>query len=167
MKVVKADENHIPVINKIAYGSWYIGYAEILSKDQIDYMLEMMYSPESLRKQMSEGHIFCLAYDEKLLEYAGFISFEHNYNKQPKTKIHKLYVLPSYQGVGLGKLLMEVVETETINQNNNIITLNMNRYNRALFFYKFLGFMIAGSEDIDIGNGYVMNDYILEKDLTV
>lgn len=167
MKVVKADESHIPVIIKIAYRTWYTAYAEILSKDQIDYMLEMMYTPESLQTQMSEGHKFRLAYDEELQEYAGFISFEHNYNQQSKTKLHKLYILPCYQGMGVGKLLADIVETEAIKQDNHLILLNVNRSNKALFFYKFIGFVIVGNEDINIGNGYEMNDYILEKSLRV
>lgn len=165
MKIIKATEEHIPVINKIAHGTWYIGYGEILSKAQIDYMLEMMYTPDSLLNQLNKGHIFFIIYDDHSGEYVGFISFEHDYKYQSKTKIHKLYVLPFYQGMGLGKLLMEAVEAEAIKKKNNGITLNMNRYNRALFFYKVLGFMIVGSEDIDIGNGYEMNDYIMEKDL--
>jgi ribosomal protein S18 acetylase RimI-like enzyme len=71
-------------------------------------------------------------------------------------------VLPSEQGKGLGKLLIDKAIEIAIAQNQKAIFLNVNKYNKARFFYEKLGFTIVKDEVIDIGNGYVMDDYVME-----
>ena len=166
IRIVEASKNDIETIRQVAFDTWPSTFGIILSQDQIDYMLDMMYSIESLTSQMiAKKHLFLLAYsDEKCV---GFISYELDYKKQAITKIHKIYVLPQTQGNGIGKLLLSDVKRIAIENNNTALSLNVNRENPAIDFYKKLGFEIADKEDIDIGNGFLMEDYIMECDLCI
>lgn len=166
MEIIKAESEHIAVIKKIATKTWAITYGNILSQEQISYMLDMMYSDAALKKQMIEQkHSFFLIKSKESDDYKGFVSCEVNYNNQPKTKIHKLYVLPQSQVSGLGKALVNQAIKVAKIADNYALTLNVNKFNKSIGFYRRVGFTIVGEEDIDIGNGYLMEDYILEKQL--
>lgn len=73
--------------------------------------------------------------------------------------------MPDAQGKGLGKILIEETESQAIKKRNSKLLLNVNRQNKARLFYEKLGFKIAYSEDIEIGNGYLMNDYVMVKEV--
>lgn len=163
MNIIKASTEDIATINRLAHETWPDTFAEILTESQIAYMLNMMYSPVSLKKQMENGQHFLLA--EEGQKYYGYASYELNYKGSAKTKLHKIYVHPSSQGKGVGKLLMDSVIDESLKNGIGILSLNVNRYNKALHFYKKIGFEVVGEENIDIGQGYLMEDYILEKTL--
>jgi ribosomal protein S18 acetylase RimI-like enzyme len=163
MEIRKAQINDIKSIQKIAFDTWPSAYGDILEQAQIDYMLDLMYSEEVLEKQMNESQTFLIIKEEKL--DLAFVSFETNYDNQPQTKIHKIYISPAAQGKGLGKILIEETERQAINKRNERILLNVNRQNKARFFYEKIGFKIAYSEDIEIGNGYLMNDFVMVKEV--
>lgn len=165
MHIEKAGIKDIPLIRNIATTAWTKTYGEILSSEQSMYMLDMMYSDESLSDQMQNGQYFILIRNSTAQEYNGFASIEYHYKGTNKTKIHKLYVLPNKQGGGFGKTLLEYISSLAKKQGDKYITLNMNRFNRSHGFYTKMGFSISGEEDIDIGNGYLMEDYIFEKEI--
>ena len=161
MEIVKAGVQHIDLINDLAARVWEPTYRDILSAEQLSYMFDMMYSNDAIHEQLSKkGHKFLLAKEDKA--FLGFASFELNYKPQT-TKIHKLYVMPGEQGRGIGYFLEQAIAREAVNAGNSIITLNVNRYNSAISFYIRAGYLKAGEEDIHIGNGYLMEDYIMEK----
>ncbi|KAF2519296.1 GNAT family N-acetyltransferase [Flavobacterium salilacus subsp. salilacus] len=163
MEIVKASLKDVALINKLAGQVWESTYRDILSAAQLEYMFSMMYSPKSITEQLEiKGHQYLLIKDETY--YCGFASYEINY-KPGVTKIHKLYVLPQTQGKGVGSLLLGAIEREARNNGNSIITLNVNRFNVAFHFYNKKGFIKTGTEDIDIGSGYLMEDYIMEKEI--
>jgi ribosomal protein S18 acetylase RimI-like enzyme len=84
-------------------------------------------------------------------------------NSEPnKTKIHKIYVLPETQGAGLGRKFFEFVKENAKDKQQKAIFLNVNKYNKALYFYEKLGFSIVKEEVIAIGNNYVMDDFVME-----
>lgn len=162
IEIIEATEFHHPIIRSIAYRTWPDTFESILSTDQILYMLEQMYSLEALREQTQvKGHQFILA--KEGLEYLGFASIEKNYQDLTQTKIHKIYILPEAQGKGIGKALFEEMTHRARTANNDKLLLNVNRDNKATHFYGKIGFQTIGTEDIDIGNGYFMNDYVMEK----
>ncbi len=164
MDIILADITHIAKIQEIAIQAWKTTYTDLLSKEQFDYMIEMMYSDTALNKQMTEqNHHFLLIKNKSSSDYQGFVSYELNYKNEPKTKIHKLYLLPECKGKGMGRKLIDKVASLAQAANNNYLSLNMNRDNKALGFYKQMGFEIVGEVDIHIGNGYLMEDYIFEK----
>ncbi|PZX59574.1 ribosomal protein S18 acetylase RimI-like enzyme [Algoriphagus ratkowskyi] len=150
-------------VQTIAQRTWPTTFAEILSPEQIKYMLNLLYDFPHLQKQIEQGHIFLLA-DENG-EKLGFTGIEVN-NEPFKTKIHKIYILPSAQGRGIGKKLFQAIKEIAFANNQTSLQLNVNKYNQgAIDFYEYLGFVNIKSEIIDIGNGYVMDDYVFELKL--
>ena len=157
----KATSNDIALIRELTLQVWPQTYAAILSKEQIDYMLEMMYSETSLQKQLSDGCQFIIVLDEK--EPVGFASYQEI---APFIfKLHKIYVLASQQGKGTGRFLIEYIISTVKQQRASVLQLQVNRNNAALNFYKKLDFTIIKEADFDIGNGYLMQDYVMEKKL--
>lgn len=156
----KATTDDIPLISQMAQIVFPATYREILSKDQLDYMMEWMYSHENLHKQMEEeGHVYYIAYQEK--EPAGYVSIQpegtHLFHLQ------KIYVLPRFQGCHLGKQLFEqaIRAIKEIHPEPCEMHLNVNRQNKALQFYEHMGMTKVSEGDFHIGNGYYMNDYIM------
>ena len=149
----------IPLIRELTFAVWPQTYSNIISKTQIDYMLDMMYSQASLQKQITEeGCTFIIAYDGK--EPVGFASY--NEPKPHTWKLNKIYVLQSQQGKGTGKFIINYIITEIKKLNAKALQLQVNRHNNAKLFYEKLGFTVIDTSDLDIGNGYFMNDYIME-----
>ncbi|ERJ57761.1 GNAT family N-acetyltransferase [Sphingobacterium paucimobilis] len=162
IKIVEARIRDIPTIQALAEEIWPITFDKILSKDQITYMMKMMYSDSALISQMDNlGHRFLLAYENN--RSVGYLSFELDYKSTSKTKIHKIYLLPETQGRGLGKRLFKEVTNIALQHGNETLSLNVNRDNTAVGFYRQIGFEIVGEEDIAIGNGFLMEDFIMER----
>ncbi|MEI6737475.1 MAG: GNAT family N-acetyltransferase, partial [Pseudomonadota bacterium] len=157
----------IAAIKNIAFETWPVAYGEILSPAQMGYMLEMMYSSSALTMQIEQKHhCFMLALERMESQSAiGFASYELDYQKTPKTKLHKLYCLPSSQGQGTGAALVHAVANIARQAAQTALTLNVNKNNKATGFYARQGFHIIGQEDIDIGEGFMMEDFIMERPL--
>ena len=152
-----------PIIHELAHRIWPPTFKDILSEEQIVYMLDFMYSVPALKKQLREGIEFLIAEDGT--GPVGYLGYEAPYRGTSRLKIHKIYLLPHVQGRGYGRILMTAAETAARNRGISVLTLNVNRYNTATGFYQKMGYEIVGEEDIDIGQGYLMEDYILEKNL--
>ena len=160
IQILEAFLEDIPVIQLLANSIWPIAYKDIITKEQIAFMLETRYSTEALQKQMNEGQQFFLAKEEnEFLGYAGVAPA----NKAGLFKLEKLYVVPATHKKGIGTLLLQAVEQYTIENGGNKLTLQVNRSNAAVGFYKRMGFIIEREEDVVIGNGFYMNDYFMEK----
>jgi ribosomal protein S18 acetylase RimI-like enzyme len=108
-------------------------------------------------------HHFILA--KKGNKFLGFASFEFDCNSVGKTKIHKLYVLPEAQGSGIGVKLVNFLSEKARENNQSAIFLNVNKYNPAQNFYKKIRFIVAYEEVIDIGNNFIMDDFVMEKEI--
>ena len=160
MKLIQIKANQLPIIIELTKKIWPVAYGAILSKAQLDFMIQKFYNETAMQELMQKGHIFYLAQDEKE-NFVGFLSFEIN-SAPHKTKIHKIYVLSETQGMGLGRQFFELVKEQAKENNQKSIFLNVNKYNSALHFYTKLGFSIVKDEVIDIGEGYVMDDYVME-----
>lgn len=159
MTISVATQEQLPIVNDLAHKIWPTTYGHILSKDQFDYMMEMMYSIDSLEKQLITKP-FLLVEDEG--QYIGFASYEINWENTNKTKIHKLYVLPQIQGKGIGKLLINHINEIAKNAHNSTLILTVNRFNKAKDFYTKLGFQTIEEKQFQIGRGYIMDDYVME-----
>lgn len=160
--IAEATQKDHPIIIEIAYQTWPIAYGEILSKQQLDYMLHTFYSEDALKESVTKkGHRFLIAKESDIS--LGFASYEINCNQTNKTKIHKIYILPNSQSRGVGKLLLNEVENIAVKNENSTLFLNVNRFNKAIQFYQKMGFEIVGEENIVLDHGYLMEDYIMEK----
>jgi len=163
LTVRNADLDDINTIGYLAYQVWPATYKEILTFEQLHYMLQHFYSPTSLREQMvSKHHTFLIAEMEED-EPVGFASYSET--STGIFKLHKLYVLPAIQGKNIGKTLLWVVEEQCREAGGKKLQLNVNRFNKAKNFYERQGFRIIKEEDVDLGNGVKQEDYVLEKDL--
>lgn len=155
-----ADLDDINSIGFLAQQIWPDAYREILSPEQLKYMLKLFYSPKALRGQMLDDHHQFLMVEQDE-EPIGFASWSPT-AVAGTFKLHKLYVLPGRQGKGLGRALLQFI-FETIGPAGaKRLRLNVNRHNKSRKFYERMNFVVVGEEDIDIGHGYFMNDYIME-----
>jgi diamine N-acetyltransferase len=151
------------LIVQMAHQTWWPAYRDILSTEQITYMLGAIYTSDKIAEQIDSGsqQYLILAEEEKPMAFAAY---------SPRTedagiyKLHKLYCLPAAQGKGYGKLLVDAVAEATKNAGCSVLDLNVNRHNPAKSFYEKAGFAIAYEEDIPIGP-YWMNDYVMRKQL--
>ncbi|MDR0842871.1 MAG: GNAT family N-acetyltransferase, partial [Acidobacteriota bacterium] len=139
-------------------------YREVLSPEQLDFMLDWMYSPANLRKQMDEGHVYLLL--SKNGEDCGYASVE----RQGPNLFHlqKIYVLPEFQGQQAGRFLFEEVVKHLRTEHPAspcVMELNVNRQNPAVRFYQRMGMRIDRQGDFPIGRGFYMNDYIMKMEL--
>jgi len=163
MKLIKATEENIPLIQDLAKRSWENAYAEILSVDQMKYMLENMYSEMEISAHLKNpNYHYYLVFDETLNDYDGFLGYENHYEENT-TKLHRIYLVPESKGKGLGKKTLEFLNEKVKESGNNRIILNVNKYNSAQKFYESQGYKIYDEGVFDIGNGYVMDDYLMEK----
>lgn len=160
----KAGIDDIALIRDLAEKSFLPTYKEILSADQLDWMFDWMYSADSLRQQIEVGHVFFIAYDGD--RPCGYVSVE----RQGEALFHlqKIYVLPDFQGKHVGQYLVRLVfdYVRSLYSGECTVELNVNRNNKAKFFYERMGFSVARSGDFPIGNGYYMNDYIMAIELS-
>jgi GNAT superfamily N-acetyltransferase len=162
--ISEAELNDIKTIQEITYITWPITYGEILSEEQLKFMLDLFYSNEALTAQFEKREqLFYLISDGE--STIGFIGIEHQYQKRAVTKIHKIYLLPETQGKGIGKNVIESIGRLALENNSTSLLLNVNRFNKALNFYEKVGFKIIEEVDIEIGNGYLMEDYVMEKNI--
>ena len=156
IKLISATQKDIGTISRIAKLIWNQYYPDIISQQQINYMLEQMYSSESLEEQILEkGHLFFLI----LLNgtAVGFISI--NRNDEADYFLNKFYIDQNLAAKGIGGRSFE--ELKKIIQPSKI-TLTVNRQNfKSINFYFKNGFKIERVADFDIGNGYVMNDFVM------
>jgi len=160
----KASVEDIPAIGEMARVVFPSTYKKILSGEQIEYMMEMMYSEGSLLNQMTaEGDVFFIC------EGRGYVSFRHKGRTDDGIELfhlEKLYVMPDAQGTGLGRELFDTVVKEVgrLSERGARIELNVNRENRAVGFYEHLGMKKVRQGDFPIGKGFYMNDFIMAID---
>lgn len=156
----KATEKDIPLLRELAEKSWKSAYANILSPEQIDYMLAEMYSEKEISSQLqnSDYHYYLILSNEIP---AGFMGFELNY-EQDTTKLHRIYLLEEFKGQGLGKKGLNLLKEKVKENINHRIILNVNKNNPAIKIYESQGFKVFSEGIFDIGNGYVMDDFLLE-----
>ena len=159
LSVNKATTSDIPLIRQLTFAIWPQTYSAVISKAQIDYMLEQMYNPATLQKQMEEeGCTFIIVYDDKVP--VAFASY--NETESQLWKLNKIYILSSQQGKGTGKFIINYIIDEIKTKGAKALQLQVNRENKAKDFYEKLGFKIIQTANFDIGNGYFMNDYVME-----
>jgi len=161
VRIRAASDADIRTIRSIALAAWPAAYREILSEAQLAYMLETRYSEEVLLARMERGELFLLAHAGE--QAVGFAGFELDLGQRRITRLHRLYLHPGQMGTGMGRMLLHAVFKAARKAGDVAVNLNVNKYNPSLGFYLHLGFQCIGEEVLDIGQGYVMDDFILER----
>jgi diamine N-acetyltransferase len=160
--ISNATLNDIECIRSLALEIWPATYSETFSPQQVIYMLNKLFSETSLQRQMTSEHQY-------LVIKAGYqpIGFASYSEIIPSIfKLHKIYILPAYQGLGAGKFTMEKIIDVLTAKRATALTLNVNKHNPAKAFYEQLGFKIAKTEFSEVGDGYFINDYVMELKLS-
>ncbi|WP_370900520.1 GNAT family N-acetyltransferase [Chryseobacterium gossypii] len=161
MKLIKATEKDIPLIQDLARKSWENAYAEILSKAQREYMLITMYSRDEISSHMKNpDYHYYLIQDENHQSYEGFLGYENHYEART-TKLHRIYLIPESKGKGLGKKALEFLKEKASESGDVRIILNVNKYNSARKFYESQGYRVYDEGIFDIGNNFIMDDYLM------
>jgi diamine N-acetyltransferase len=160
MKIKKAGKEDIGIIQMLAEIIWPEAYKKIISAAQLRYMLDLIYSETALTAQIEKGHQFILAIENN--SPIGFASFSQKIDLETTTfRLHKIYVLPNVSTKGIGSFLLSYVCNESKKQGATLLELNVNKYNTSMQFYLKKGFTVLRDEVIDIGGGYVMDDYVM------
>lgn len=160
LKLIPATTTDIQTIHDIAQRVWSVHYVpNIITQDQMDYMMEWMYSEASLTKQMAEGaRFFMMVYNGQTV---GYISINDN---NGDLFLNKFYIDTEFQRLNLGSNALALALAEF--PHAKTMRLQVNRKNfKAVNFYFKNGFTIEKVEDFDIGNNYLMEDYVLLKKL--
>jgi len=155
----------LPAIAELAGVIWRAGYPGIISHAQIDYMLARMYALDTMREEIqSQGIHYKLLFAGG--KPAGFASYGPT-SEPGVMKLHKLYLAPELHGRGLGSRLLQHCEREIRATGAHRLVLSVNKRNtQAIGAYRRNGFVIAESVVTDIGGGFVMDDYVMAKNLT-
>lgn len=140
---------------------WHEHFIKIIGAPQVEYMLKHFQSSAAMQEQVrNDGYIYYRAYEDG--EPCGYCAFcpheDHMY-------LSKFYMKADFRRRGIGRKMMDFIASETKKAGLPKIRLNVNKYNFAIDVYKRMGFVITADEVNDIGNGFVMDDYVMEKDI--
>ena len=168
MNVRRATTEDIPLIRSMADVSFRDTYRDILSPEQMEYMLDWMYSEASLERQMGpDGHVYFIAQTDEGEPFA-YLSVQPLGLQEDGANLfefQKLYINSAWRGKGFGKKLFDYVfhfVKEEAGGGPCRVEFHVNRYNtRAVEMYKHIGMTLIREGDFPIGNGYYMNDYIM------
>lgn len=152
----------IDAVSALARTVWQATYLPLISQAQIDAMLADRYAPQRIREQLDDPrHAWWVARQSQAL--AGFA---HAMLDGAGCKLDKLYVHPTRQRRGIGAALLQEITGWARAQQARRLWLQVNRGNtQAIRAYEKYGFHIVESRVFDIGNGFVMDDHVMEREL--
>jgi diamine N-acetyltransferase len=160
MTIRPATISDIPVLRNLADKIWRSHYPGIITVEQIDFMLGWMYSEAEIARQLEAGPRWEIA--EIAGEPIGFTSF--GMESDGRVKLHKLYIATEHQGQGWGSKLLSHVVKEAQKCAASEVWLQVNKLNvSAIAAYKKAGFHVASEATFKIGNGFVMDDFLMAK----
>ena len=158
IKEVK-DVHSAEKVARLADIVWREHYDGILAADQIDYMLDKFQSASAVQEQISNGTSYYLVRDDGM--GVGYFAIEP---QQGLMFISKLYLIKAARGIGYGRSCVRFIEEQAAQRKLGIMRLTVNRKNStSVAVYKKLGFSIVGEGSVDIGGGFSMDDYYMEK----
>ena len=153
----------LAAVRAIAASIWPETFASILSPEQIVYMMKMMYAPEVMERELASGYRFEVLTVDGM--DAGYISYSA-YDLPGTAKLHKVYLLSRFHGQGYGTLMLKHAEARCRALGFRRLRLNVNKHNaRAIRAYERNGFCTVESVKNDIGHGFFMDDFVMEKPL--
>lgn len=155
MEIRNLKDDELELLAKTAKEIWHESFSYLLSFDQIEYMTDKFLSAKAINENMINGYVYRL-----LIDNEEIIGFTASKKEDSKTFLSKLYLKEKYHGLGLGKrLIMDVHDL----YNQDKMYLTVNKHSKVFPMYLHLGFEIIDSVVSDIGEGYVMDDFIMER----
>jgi GNAT superfamily N-acetyltransferase len=158
MQIRKAEITDIPTIQHIANEAWRPTYGHILTEEQTLYMLDMMYGYEVLRAQIEGMVSFFMV--EDFQQAIAYFAIEHTADHH--AKLHKIYLRPQHKSAGVGSAIIQFLKNWAVERSIVTIELNVNKFNSAVTFYEKMGFERINEVVLEIGQGYVMDDYVMQ-----
>jgi diamine N-acetyltransferase len=147
----------IPLLHRLAHDIWHDHYPAIISVEQIDHMLGVMYATEVIEKELAAGTRWMLIQVDG--EAVGFVSYTND-RASRVCKLHKLYVQVKHHGQGLGRAGLAHVMDMAAREGAREVSLFVNKRNsKAIRAYERAGFSVAESVVTPFGAGFVMDDY--------
>ncbi|TVR39086.1 MAG: GNAT family N-acetyltransferase [Cryomorphaceae bacterium] len=146
-------------IESLAFRIWKPAFRDILPPDRLDYLFEWMYAPEKLEQQLADNdtRFYLLLHNGQDIGYAQLLFLDDH------TKLEKLYVDQAFRKRKLGLWFLNALVGEVRARGFNVIRLQVNRANiTAIDFYRKFGFTTIASKDFDVGEGHVMDDFVME-----
>ena len=159
IQIVKASLDDVQLIHRLAHAIWPEAYSNILSSQQIDFMLEKAYTISAITEFMSQGQCYVLALEET--NPVGFMAMRL---KSDGLRIESLYLLPETRGKGHGRELIAHAQQIGLQESCPYLELNVNRRNPAFHFYQKVGFSLHRTVDIPY-HGYLLDDFVMRKPL--
>ena len=162
IEIRPAGRDDVPAIQRLAHDIWHAHYPGIITREQIDYMLANGYATPALEQFVAgprSGIEVALAHGERV----GFAAW-YATDIAGEAKLDKLYVLQAFQRQGVGARLIARVELRALEIGATTLVLNVNKNNaQAIDAYRKHGFAIRAAVEVDIGGGFVMDDYVMAK----
>lgn len=162
LNIVEAScDSQLLVIDKLADEIWHEHFTPIIGTDQVEYMIKKFQCFEALKSQLAQGYkYYILNYQNKAVGYTG-IKIEAG-----SLFLSKLYILKEYRGNKISSEVIKFLVTLCNQQGLSKIWLTVNRFNsNTINVYEKLGFIKTRTQQLDIGNGFIMDDYIMEKSI--
>ena len=157
------DSSEIEQTAALALTIWNEHYVPIIGQAQVDYMLEKFQNSQAIAQQINNHTFYYLARDPE--SNRGYCALQPEHSEQ-SVKLSKIYVLKQNQRRGIGSTLMRFIEQQCINWQAQHLWLTVNKYNtQAIQFYLKMDFEITEALQIDIGNGFIMDDYKMIRKL--
>ncbi len=165
LKITKVKLESIPVIKRLSDEIWKQVYPSVVPMEQIEFLLSTWYSTAALTEQMKQsGHQFILV--EWNDEAVGYASYSMKLANQPERfRVHKLYLQPALHGKGIGRDMLKFIAEESMPLGCRELELNVHKRNPAVGFYRHVGFTVEQDVVLVIGDGHVLDDYIMALDL--
>jgi len=164
--MIREVENTIDIemTAKLAHKIWNEHYVTIIGQNQVDYMLDTFQSAKAIQAQINDGYrYFLMEHQEKTTGYLCLIEE----NESQKLMISKIYTDKAFRGLGLGLQMIDFAKKTAQKNKLKTIWLTVNKYNsKAIDWYQNLHFKIVKEVKMDIGNGYIMDDFVLELKLS-
>ncbi|MEQ1603086.1 MAG: GNAT family N-acetyltransferase [Methylophilaceae bacterium] len=152
------------MVAQLGESIWREHYASIISQAQIDYMLNNRYSAENLRKYVdaNDRWLDILKLTDQAIGYCSYAL-----TAEPASmKLEQLYLLAEFRGQGLGGLMLSHVEQQARWQGWHSLILQVNKGNtKPIAIYRKAGFLVREEAVFDIGHGFFMDDFVMEKRL--
>jgi len=156
-----SDQKQIDIVATLACKIWHEYFTPIIGKAQVEYMLEKFQSTKSIEQQIKNGFIYFL-----LINNAEPIGYAGIFIKDSELFLSKLYVVLAERNKGFGKQVIVFLEDLALEQGAKKITLTVNKNNsNTIDAYQKMGFINVESVIKNIGENFVMDDYIMEKNL--
>ncbi|MDE7364872.1 MAG: GNAT family N-acetyltransferase [Ruminococcus sp.] len=157
------DFNELAEVAKLAEKIWHECFVGIISNGQIDYMVEKFQSLDAMKNQIANQNYtyFAVYCDSELCGYIGVKP-----ESDDRFFLSKLYLHESKRGKGIASVMLKKVFDEAHKIGKKRVYLTVNKHNsHAVDVYKKTGFIVSDTAVTDIGNGYIMDDFIMEYKL--